>query len=75
MSSSSLKSEHIEISDIEKVNFLYKDECPVKVQIWDTVGLEKYSENFIYSQSYVQGKQGIVLVADSEDFTLPSLKG
>lgn len=35
----------------------------VDVEIWDTVGMEKYHENFIYSQNYVQGKNGVMLVA------------
>jgi len=61
----SLTSEHIEISDIEKVAFLYKDEVPVKVELWDTVGQEKFNESFIYSQSYVQGKHGVIMVVES----------
>jgi hypothetical protein len=36
-------------SDIERINFLYKGTQMVDVEIWDTVGLEKYHENFIYS--------------------------
>ena len=41
------------ISDIEKVQFFFKDEYPVDVEIWDTVGQEKHNSQYIYSQSYV----------------------
>ena len=39
-------------SDIERIRFLYNG-AQIDVEIWDTVGLEKYDENFIYSQNYV----------------------
>lgn len=56
------------ISDIEKLVYLYKNEYPVDVEIWDSVGLEKFNEMFMYSQNYIQGKQGVVFIVDSADF-------
>jgi hypothetical protein len=41
------------ISDIEKLVYLYKNEYPVDVEIWDSVGLEKFNEMFMYSQNYI----------------------
>ena len=41
------------LTDIEEIRYLYKDEFPVKVEIWDSVGIEKYNEKFVYSQNYV----------------------
>jgi len=35
------------------------------VQIWDTVGQEKFNQDFIYSQNYIQGKNGVIMVADT----------
>lgn len=57
-----------EISDIEKMQFIYRDEHPVDIEIWDTVGQEKFNELFIYSQNYVQGKHGVILVVNALDF-------
>jgi len=44
---------------------LYKDQYPVDIELWDTVGQEKFNENYIYSQSYIQGRHGIILVVDA----------
>lgn len=46
---------------------MYKDNIPVNVEIWDSVGLERYNEMFVYSQSYVQGKHGVLLLIDADD--------
>jgi GTPase SAR1 family protein len=37
------------ISDIEKLIYLYKDEFPIETEIWDTVGQERFNEEFTYS--------------------------
>ena len=60
-----------EISDIEKMQFIYRDEFPVDIEIWDTVGQEKFNELFIYSQNYVQGKHGVILVVNALDYIGP----
>ena len=36
-------------NDIEKLQFLYKDEASVNIELWDTDGKEKYNKNYIYS--------------------------
>lgn len=62
----------IEISDIEHLQFLYKDEYPIDVEIWDTVGEEKYNELYTYSKNYVQGKHGVILLVNSHDYITSS---
>lgn len=57
------------ISDVEKFTFLYKNETPVYIELWDTVGQEKFNSNYIFSQSYLKGKQGVILLVDGQDFT------
>jgi len=43
---------------------------PIDIEIWDTpYGQEKHCELMFYSQSYIQGKHGIILCVNSEDFT------
>jgi len=37
------------IKDVEKIRYLYKDEFPIEVELWDTVGVEKFNENYMYS--------------------------
>ena len=37
------------------------------VEIWDTVGQEKFNQDFIYSQNYIQGKNGVIMVADTRE--------
>lgn len=64
-----LNQQDQEISDVEKVTFLYKNEVPVTIEFWDTVGQEKYNQYFIYSQNYLKGKHGIVLMVDGCEFT------
>jgi GTPase SAR1 family protein len=49
------------VQDIERIKFLYGGKVGVDVELWDTVGLEKYDENFIYSQNYLKGKNGVIL--------------
>ena len=39
----------ISISDVEKFTFLYKNNTPVIVELWDTVGQEKFNNNYIYT--------------------------
>ena len=56
------------ISDIEKLSYLYNNEFAVDLEIWDSVGLEKFNEKFMYSQNYIQGKQGVVYVVDSNEY-------
>ena len=56
------------IKDVEKIRYLYKDEFPIEVELWDTVGVEKFNENYMYSQSYLQGKHGIVFIVDAIKF-------
>jgi GTPase SAR1 family protein len=46
-----------EIRDIESFIYMYKEELqdggyPVEVEIWDTVGQEKYDEKYLYDQKY-----------------------
>ena len=46
-----------EIRDIESFINMYKEELqdggyPVEVEIWDTVGQEKYDEKYLYDQKY-----------------------
>ena len=40
-------------SDIEKATILYKNEYWIDVELWDTVGLERFDENGIYSEKYL----------------------
>jgi len=47
---------------------LYKNEFAVNVEIWDTAGEEKFNEKFTYTQNFLQGKQGIILLVDGIDF-------
>ena len=51
-------------SDIDELRYLYKDEFPVNVEIWDSVGIEKHNELFVYTQGYVKGKHGIFFMID-----------
>lgn len=60
----------INISDVEQLQFLYKDEAPVDVEIWDTPdGQQHYCELLQYSQSYVQNKHGVIIVVNGNDYT------
>jgi GTPase SAR1 family protein len=47
---------------------LYCNEFPISVELWDTAGEEKFNEQFTYSKSYVQGKNGIILLVDGSKF-------
>ena len=38
-----------EVSDIEEFVFLYQDQVPVDVEIWDTTGQERFNQEYIYS--------------------------
>ena len=52
---------------IEKLQYLYKDQVYLNVEVWDTVGQEKFNEEYIYSQNYVQGKRGVILIIDATE--------
>jgi GTPase SAR1 family protein len=56
-------------SDIERISFLYHSISRVDVELWDTVGQERYDHKFIYSPQYVRGKSGIILVSKSGNVT------
>ena len=47
--------------DIEPLLFIYENECPVEIQIWDQV-----DPNFKYycSQNYLQNKNGVLLIVN-----------
>ena len=45
-------TDSVVISDIEKLIFLYRDEYPVRVEIWDTLDA-KFNENYTYSQNNI----------------------
>jgi len=40
----------------------------VEVELWDTVGLERFNEECLYSEKYLQGKHGVMLVVDGSQY-------
>ena len=56
------------------MNFIYKNQYVIEVEIWDTVGLEKFDESYIYTNKYMQGKNGIILVCDGSKYGNIDLK-
>lgn len=55
--------------DIQKLNFVYKNQVSLMVELWDTAGQERYNPDFLYSQSYLRGKNGVILICDGTRLT------
>lgn len=62
------ESVNVEVSDMEKFTFLYKNQHAIQIELWDTVGMEKFNKDYIYSQSYLKGKHGVVYIVDGTRF-------
>ena len=54
---------------IDVLKFLYKNEAFVDVEIWDSAGQERFNENYLYSQSYVQSRSGVILLIEATEDT------
>lgn len=61
----------IEDIDIERVLFLFDDEMPIDIEVWDQVKgqCQDSSSRYFFGQSYLQGKSGVVFLINPEQPT------
>ena len=61
----------IEDTDIEHVVYLYDDELPIEVQLWDQVKGQSHDTHsqYFFSQSYLQGKNGVIFLINPDQPT------